>query len=238
MSKELLNACLNSDIDTIKLLISQGVNVDCQYPNGSPVLMEACSKNHDGGSFEPIELLINAGADVNSQNRSGHSPIMIGFNSKISEFLINNGARVDLQSTNGRTALTAHIEQGNLDVVNLILDNGADVDVQDNAGKTALMECLCWDQLEICDLLLERGAKVDIQDCNGDTALIISAQDGFAFTELLLTYGADEKIKNNAGECAMDYIDEMYNKKTSALYESIILARNISSDDDALALGI
>jgi ankyrin repeat protein len=51
-------------------------------------------------------------------------------------------------------------------------------------------------------VLLDNGADPNIQDMNGNTAIIAAAQRSQALVELLLSKGADLKIKNNMGTTA------------------------------------
>jgi ankyrin repeat protein len=55
-------------------------------------------------------------------------------------------------------------------------------------------------------LLLDRGAPIDAGSPNGSTALMMAAQYGSeASVELLLSRGADAKIKNDRGLTAGDF---------------------------------
>jgi uncharacterized protein len=114
------------------------------------------------------------GADVNSKNNDGYTPLMIACSqipadNEIVQLLIANGADVNSQTSYGLTALkiAAHrkrgIELGRYGVKDtitekLLLDNGADPNIKDYKGHTALMEALDAKNEELVKLLLSRGA--------------------------------------------------------------------------------
>ncbi len=81
---------------------------------------------------------------------------------RIVEFLLDHGADVRAQETNGRTPLHDAANNGHLEVIDLLVRAGADLEAKDIQGMTPLM----WGQIsrtgrkdEIVALLLKLGAK-------------------------------------------------------------------------------
>jgi len=144
--KKLLNACLYGSVDTAKILINNGANVNAKDNGGNTSLFWAganvnIKNNKFSGSDTAlmlasryglkniIELLLKAGADVNAKNYNGWTALMWA-------------------STNGRT-----------NVVELLLKAGADVNVKNNDDKTALKLALIRNYIDIANLLKQYGAK-------------------------------------------------------------------------------
>ncbi|EAX86796.1 hypothetical protein TVAG_147380 [Trichomonas vaginalis G3] len=90
-------AASKNNIEIVKLLINNGVNVNEMNENGETPLHSAISAN----CFEVAEFLIKNGADVNKVNNSGNSPLQIAKgNAKMVDLLIRNGAKEEKVVTN------------------------------------------------------------------------------------------------------------------------------------------
>ena len=95
----LREAIISNNVEQVKALISQGVNVDDTDGSdyGSPI--HPAARN---GYTEIITLLLNAGADINLKNEDmGATPLMMAVDAGQSEaviLLLERGA--DLHSTN------------------------------------------------------------------------------------------------------------------------------------------
>lgn len=84
--------------------------------------------------------------------------------------LIEAGADVNMQNKYGETLLHISIRRDRRDMVVALLDNGADMNRPDAPGWTPLMECVMDDMPELCALLIERGADKSIANQRGATA--------------------------------------------------------------------
>ena len=85
---------------------------------------------------EVAQLLIDAGADVNTQdNIYGNTALHEVPTAATAKVLIAAGARINLQNQDGQTALMLTLDQ---DVARVLVDAGADVTLRDNRSKTAL----------------------------------------------------------------------------------------------------
>ena len=84
--------------------------------------------------------------------------------------LIDAGADVNMQNRYGETLLHISIRRDRREMVTILLDNGADINRQDAPGWTPLMECVMDDMPELCALLIEKGADKSIANKRGATA--------------------------------------------------------------------
>jgi ankyrin repeat protein len=57
---------------------------------------------------------------------------------EIVKLLAENGAKLDLKSNDGTSALIFASQNGNIEIAKLLLEKGANPDLKDNKGKTAL----------------------------------------------------------------------------------------------------
>ena len=85
--------------------------------------------------------LIAAGANVNSQDLAGETPLFSAFgtpNSNVLAMLLQHGASVTLTNIDGHTALFNAIIAGDTNAVVMMLQYGADPMLKDRFGKTPL----------------------------------------------------------------------------------------------------
>jgi len=122
-TKTLHDAARGGDVDQVKLLLSEGADVNLRNRMNWTPLHTAVQNRKQ----EVIELLIAEGADVNAKNNRGQTPLMaaiyIGQKDAV-ELLIANGADVNVMSGSDN-ALTLAKKRRNAEIVELLLKNGA-----------------------------------------------------------------------------------------------------------------
>ena len=95
---------IESRADYIRVLISEGANVNARDSDGVTPLMQACASE----SVEIVTLLIEAGADVNPKDIRGMTPLIwaaLGSTPEIVSALIEAGADVNAKDRDGWTPL-------------------------------------------------------------------------------------------------------------------------------------
>ncbi len=86
------------------------------------------------------------------------------------EAIIDAGADVNMQNKYGETLLHIAIRRDRRAMVQKLIDSGADLNRPDAPGWTPLMECVMDDMPELCALLIEKGADKSIANARGATA--------------------------------------------------------------------
>src|SRR5262249_7912466 len=83
------------------------------------------------GNARTVELLVNAGADVNTAGRGGETALMTAARAGRAEavgVLLTHGANPNArEETRGQTALMWAAAEGHADIVQLLVKHGADV---------------------------------------------------------------------------------------------------------------
>ena len=120
----------------IMILVFLSINIFCQ--SNDSIFDLAGS-----GTPEEVQLKINAGADVNSIDKLGRTPLMYAavFNAKpdIISVLVKAGAEVNAQSNYGNTPLMyAAIYNENPEIISVLLEAGAEIDVMNKDGSTSI----------------------------------------------------------------------------------------------------
>lgn len=135
-------AIVGKDIDKLKSLIKDGSDVNYQY-NGRNALHTAC----DEDSPEMVELILDAGADVNSFSEEGigRSPL---------QFVVGD-----------------FMQDDSPELVEILLKGGADPNLTNNADIAPVFETIKNAHVESLKLLLEHGANTDIKNSMDYTPL-------------------------------------------------------------------
>lgn len=117
--------------------------------------------------------------------------------------LLGKGADINTVNHFGQTPLMIASMLGNREIVQLMLDYDADLNFYDNKGLTALMLASRNGQSDIVELLLNVGADINRQDKRGMTALMHAASFGHQRTvEVILKYKPDMNFNNTSGQTA------------------------------------
>lgn len=132
------------------------LDVNTLSDSGGTALMYAAG----GGHAETCRILVQEGyADVNVGVRA--SPAYI---SRVNKTNLVNGSTnsaievLDVEHSDGGTALTVAAEGGFLNVVQVLVDAGADLHVVADDNRTALTYAYIGGHSAICVFLLQRGA--------------------------------------------------------------------------------
>ncbi len=112
-----LRAALAGDIQVMRLLLSKGADPNIATEAGTTALMAAAGVNWMTGQtytesnaalMEAVKLCMEKGGDVNATNSMGVTAVIGAANrgsDDIIEFLVKNGARLDVKDKEGRTPL-------------------------------------------------------------------------------------------------------------------------------------
>ena len=194
-----LHAAVNSkDIKT-------GADVNRKSEKNETALKDARVE----GPVKCIEMLLNAGADVNAVTSGPCEQFTalhfaMGYkNISCIEMLLRAGADVNKEGytspfeDHGVTALCLASEYGFDEAMKLLIEAGADVNKVPKNGTTPLMEAIqhyegnAGKRTKCIELLLEAGADVSTE-CSDDTPLYLALEHGcHEAVNLLIRAGAD-----------------------------------------------
>ncbi len=119
------------------------------------------------GRLVVAELLIEYGADVNTQNQNQETPLELASahgELEIVRLLLTSGASVNSQDVQESTPLHRAAQGGYLDIVALLLKSGADVNIQNSNNKTPLDLALDNGRLDAARCLAEWMGNADSLD--------------------------------------------------------------------------
>lgn len=171
--RALLMAAEAGRTDLVAFALENGADIEAR--DNRPQRATALHLAIEGGHYPAVRLLLQRGADANSVNANGHTPLMVAADARDDPLmgveLIGAGANVNATATDGRTALMAAAGRGHENFVELLLLNRAAPDVVDEAGRSALLLAAEDGSLESVEALLGAGADPNRRAANGETCL-------------------------------------------------------------------
>ena len=202
----LLQALRSGRLESAADALRRGADPNAVDRQGST--LQAAMKHCRDNTLAMLQLLLDAGADVNLRNQRGETPLKIaGFDCyRAVLFLLEQGADPTLADSAGDTALHGIVRYTAATMAPLLdglLQAGADINHQNRHGQTPLIKTAYASTVRdaVAPLLLSRGADPNRQDYRGQTLLHIlatqrSRTDPSAMVRLLLTNGAGLEIRN------------------------------------------
>ena len=189
-SEKFYSAIRENNLGQLKSLLDKPGAANIGDDRGITPLMYAA----EIGSLDAMRLLIEHGADVNTQNAFGSTALMWSvYDPAKVRLLLDHGAQVNTVARSGRTALiVAGFTSPSADVVRLLLAKGAKVDVMDARHVTPLNAATFGNDTATVRLLLDAGADIQTPDTFiGLTPLMNAAGNrNVEAVKLLLAKGA------------------------------------------------
>jgi TonB family protein len=174
--------------------------------------------DHQG---EIVQLLVNAGADVNASDDDGRNALFDSEEAVVRK-LIENKIDVNARDKDGETALM-DTDYGSVGA--LLLGAGAEIDAADNERMTALLHAARYHNLDVLRTLVQSGASVNWQDERGMSALMYAAKpQDYEFIETLLKAHCDVNARNKNGLSALGLLRMENNPQGDRRAEQALLA--------------
>jgi ankyrin repeat protein len=184
----LVCAAESGNDEVIKLLLENGADINAKNVSG----MSALSRSIYDRKFKTARLLIASGADVDSRDNRGDTPLMFAAQTDFDVLrnLLDKGADVNARNKNGETPLIIAFR---VECIVALLDHGAELDAKNLSGNTALMCAASSRNSGKVEILLDRGADVNERNTKGETALAIAKQiNNQTIIEMLVKFGGKE----------------------------------------------
>lgn len=186
----------NCSIESIQLILDNVKNIvnRTSNENVSP-LHVVCSQ----GRIKAVELLIEAGANVDLQDFDGDTPLHEAArekHSKVASLLLHAGAEPNLRNSYGLTPFLLACFKGTLDCVLEILPFVGDINDCAYDGNTGIILATQRGALDVVRFLLGNDANPDLPNYEGALPLYIALVQGHAKLFQLLLPVTDINVIN------------------------------------------
>jgi len=173
----LIEACRKGELETVKRLLSEGINANSRPMGEDPPLMVAAKMGH----LEIVQFLHEKGADINSRNYRKSTPLSEAARMgrlEIVQFLHQKGADINSRDNRNSTPLIEAAGGGYFKIVDILISGGADINARNIRGESALIDASRQGRLEVVKLLLEKGANARLEDRYRQTAFLYACRSG------------------------------------------------------------
>ena len=176
------------------------------WPSGTDPLLQAALLNIP----DIVRRYIANEADLDaSTNPSGLTALALAVykgNYEIAALLVNNGAKVDIQTNDGYPFLSAMVEENKLGAVQWLLKTHAQTELNDAEGFTPLLVAIQSGEIPMVRALIQGGADINYPGGVNFPPLIAAVSRGnLALTRELLTMGAKVNAQTDEGATALHY---------------------------------
>ncbi|KAJ5066824.1 cyclin-dependent kinase inhibitor 2c-related [Anaeramoeba ignava] len=199
-------ACQNPNpdsIETIKLLIEKGIDINSKTDKNETALHFAC-QNPNPNSIETIKLLIEKGIDINEKTDNGLTAL---------HFACQNS-------------------NPSFEIIKLLIEKGIDINVQEGFLYQTPLHILCQNKnpnttlFEIIKYLIEKGMNINAKNFYLITALHFACQNpnpSFEIIKLLIEKGIDINAKTrDENETALHIVCQNKNPNTIEIIKLLI----------------
>lgn len=193
-------ACRHQKKDLVELLLNRGAKINKKTGSFKLSPLHIASIGNRGQArLDICEILIAHGAEINSQDKLGATPLhraaKVG-NKMMLELLIRYGANVNALDFSNQTPLFEAARLHRLEAVNFLLSCGAEVNLTDDKGWTPLLRAFQESRGdEIIKALVCHGADVNVQGSRRESPLhLATAQNNIGMVKFLLEHDATEGL--------------------------------------------
>ncbi len=165
--------------DLVKLLVSNGANVNCKNESVCPVLLTASCLDDSKIAL----YLINHGARLDFKTKEGYTPLHGVKNDELARYLLAKGLDPNAGDILGNTPLhwlathyNRETDLARAETAKILVSGGANVNEKNSEGKTPLHNAVNFGFIHLTKYLVLKGAKVDTRDNSGKTPLGIAIE--------------------------------------------------------------
>ncbi len=233
----ILHECFDQkQYNRLQLLIELGHDPNELDKSGKNLLMKAVEKIADHETrLRIIKTLIAAGINVNFQDTSGKTALMIAAGKGLIaelDLLVKENSDINLCDKSGESALSYACNNDSFEAVDLLLANNSCMDVckhkyrkywgsknpDSNFVSFWIAKWLNTTWLYVC---LQNTSDINITDKSGES-LLFHVLHNIESVRILLDAGINVNIRNRKGETVLTHAKKYFHGKDPALEQLLI----------------
>jgi ankyrin repeat protein len=197
VNQVLFNAIEDGNLEQLQKLFNDGASIHTSNRNKETLLHRAIINENT----QVAEFLLNHGADIETVDAFGNTPLLTSEDEDIIRLLVERGAHINAANSDGDTIMHNCSARGaDDDILQFLLHHGASINSTNNKGETPLQLAIDNEQLDTASFLLQQGANPNTHDKEGNTPLHQAVRENNEdIITLLLTNGTDSNITNTEG---------------------------------------
>jgi ankyrin repeat protein len=162
----------NAPVSVLEALLDRGVSAELYDSSGRRALHMAALCDRE----DVLRVLIARGADLEAANSIGSTPLAFSRSAAVAQALVEAGANVDSQNYNGESVLSKFLGQMRGESISAIvvtlLEAGADLDTPSFEGKGSAREIIEGNNLSgVTAFLAARRARQTMRTAGGSAPL-------------------------------------------------------------------
>ncbi|XP_059176241.1 putative ankyrin repeat protein RF_0381 [Physella acuta] len=210
-------------VSLVKLLTQAGADVNMTDGNKSTALQIGLHNTNI------VEILLQAGADPNVFNKHGETLLLHAVTSDqgfpLISLLVQSNSNVNIQNKRGQTPLMLAVEQGNIEIINILLKHGAKAIYKTNLGLAALQHAISKRSVKSLESLILAGADINVRNTKGETFLIHAVKLARPeIVDLLIQSGVDVNVQDKEGNSALMLNAATHSPSCSRIEELLLKA--------------
>jgi ankyrin repeat protein len=232
LNKELLLAAADGATQRVRMLLSNGANVDFKDDRkgyrGWTALHHAANT---GSSINVVNVLIDSGCQVNTVDEDRCTALylsLVAGNRAVAKALSDTDGIVNSLGPDGSTALHLAARAGYDEVVRGLLRTKLDPNVGDFNDDTALYHAACEGHAAVVQTLLSASDICDSPNLDGHTALWAAVENGNADTVRMLANSVGDV--NSLCEYDRSLLMFAVEKRSIEVVRELLSAPNINRD--------
>lgn len=193
-------ASARGHLEVVLLLLERGAVVNARGGESDYALTAAALYGFD----KVIRVLLEYGADANLPGKKPLRSAAIRGSVEVAEILLDAGADIDSQeegSKGRKSPLSLALDYGCDGVARLLFDKGACLDY---SPKGDLYKAVSREYIEMVQLILERGAGVIPQMSYDGALFAATNRGSSKLAQMLLKAGADVNAVDSEGTCMLE----------------------------------
>jgi ankyrin repeat protein len=188
-------AATNSWVEMLSPLVQLGEDINRKYCMETP-LIGAAQKGH----LQAVEALLSLGADINSVNDFGQTPLhraVLASKSDVALRLIEAGADVSLMTSSNMTPLHLAAQTGDVKVAEALIRRGANINAVCAQFGTPIYYAVLKNKTDMVRYLIQGNADCNIKGPIWNCTMVAASQNSKESLEMLLSAGADATALND-----------------------------------------